>query len=211
MKVVIVGAHPDDPETACGGTIALLAQAGHEVVVAYLTSGEAAEVRTQEALRACEILGARAVFLNQIDGQSEVNNARYEEMSCFLFQEKPDILFTHWSIDSHRDHRNCSSLVYDAWMRLGRQVALFYFEPMTGQQSQNFAPSDYVDVTPVLERKHEACFVHESQHVRDWYEQVHGRMEVFRGMESGYKFAEAFVRHIQSADVSLTILRENCA
>ncbi len=39
-KIVCVGAHPDDPESGCGGTLALLANAGHEVTVIYVTSGE---------------------------------------------------------------------------------------------------------------------------------------------------------------------------
>ena len=40
-KVLVIGAHPDDPETGCGGTICLLTEAGHEVVCVYLTRGEA--------------------------------------------------------------------------------------------------------------------------------------------------------------------------
>ncbi len=40
-KVLVIGAHPDDPETGCGGTMCLLADAGHEVVCVYLTRGEA--------------------------------------------------------------------------------------------------------------------------------------------------------------------------
>ena len=214
-KVIFVGAHPDDPETACGGTMALLAQAGHEVVAAYLTRGEvgipgtsheeAAVIRTAEALRACELLGARAVFLGQIDGQCEVNPARYDEIRHFLEQEQPDLIFTHWPIDTHRDHRACSMLVYDAWLRMGRCVPLFYFECMAGQQSQKFFPTDYVDITAVVQLKHPACFVHESQHIAEWYDSSHGKMEAFRGLECGCDYAEAFTRHAQSADVALSL------
>ncbi len=212
-KIIVVGAHPDDPETACGGTMALLAQAGHDVVAAYLTRGEAgipgtphqeaAAIRTAEALRACELLGVRAVFLGQIDGQCEVNPARYDEMYRFLAGEQPDVIFTHWPIDTHRDHRACSSLVYDAWLRMGRRVPLFYFECMAGQQSHKVLPTDYVDITAVVELKHRACLVHESQHVAEWYANSHGKMEAFRGLECGCDYAEAFVRHAQSADVTL--------
>jgi len=214
-KIIFVGAHPDDPETACGGTMALLAQAGHEVVAAYLTRGEAgipgasyqeaAATRTTEALRACELLGARAVFLGQIDGQCEVNAARYDEIHRFLEDEQPDLIFTHWPIDTHRDHRACSSLVYDAWLRMGRRVPLFYFECMAGQQSHKFFPTDYVDITSVIELKHQACLVHESQRVAEWYADSHGKMEVFRGLECGSDYAEAFVRHAQSADITLSL------
>ena len=214
-KIVVVGAHPDDPETACGGTMALLSQAGHEGVAAYLTRGEAgmpgvshdaaAAIRAQEALRACEWLGARAVFLGQIDGQCEVNPARYDEMRHFFEQEQPDLIFTHWPIDTHRDHRACSTLVYDAWLRMGRRIPLFYFECMAGQQSQKFFPTDYVDITAVVELKHQACLVHESQHVAEWYADSHGKMEAFRGLECGCDYAEAFARHAQSADIKLSL------
>src|SRR5215471_15174545 len=69
LKVVCVGAHPDDPESGCGGTLARYATAGHKVTVIYLTRGEAgiqgkshkeaAAIRTAEAEKACKILGAR--------------------------------------------------------------------------------------------------------------------------------------------------------
>jgi LmbE family N-acetylglucosaminyl deacetylase len=214
-KIIIFGAHPDDPETACGGTMALLSQAGHEVVAAYLTRGEAgipgtshdaaAAIRTKEALRACELLGAHAVFLGQIDGQCEVNPAHYDEMRHFFEQEQPDLIFTHWPIDTHCDHRACSTLVYDAWLRTGRRVPLFYFECMAGQQSHKFFPTDYVDITAVIELKHQACLVHESQHVTEWYADSHGKMEAFRGLECGCDYAEAFTRHAQSSDVTLSL------
>ena len=212
-KIIVFGAHPDDPETACGGTMALLSQAGHEVVAAYLTRGEAgipgkshqeaATIRTEEALKACDILRVRAAFLGQIDGQCEVNPARYDDIRVFLEREQPDLIFTHWPIDTHRDHRACSILVYDTWLCLGRSVPLFYFEVMTGRQSQNFSPTDYVDISAVVEQKHKACFVHESQGIAQWYTGDHGRMEEFRGLEFGYTYAEAFVRHVQCPDVTL--------
>jgi LmbE family N-acetylglucosaminyl deacetylase len=214
-KIIIFGAHPDDPETACGGTMALLARAGHDVVAAYLTRGEAgipgtsheeaAVIRTAEALQACELLRTRAVFLGQIDGQCEVNSVRYDEIYRFFEQEQPDLIFTHWPIDTHRDHRACSILVYDAWLRLERRVPLFYFEVMTGWQSQNFTPTDYVDITGVVEQKHRACLVHESQHVPQWYADSHGKMEAFRGLEFGCEYAEAFVRQMQGPDVTLSL------
>ena len=82
LKIVVAGAHPDDPESSAGGTMARYADLGHEVVALYLTRGEAgirgkshaeaARIRTAEAEKACAILKARAVFAGQIDGSSEV-------------------------------------------------------------------------------------------------------------------------------------------
>jgi LmbE family N-acetylglucosaminyl deacetylase len=213
MKIIVVGAHPDDPESACGGLMALYAAAGHDVVSAYLTRGEAgikgksheesARIRTAEALKACEILKVRPVFLGQIDGNCEITHENYEAVSDLFKIEQPDIVLTHWPIDTHRDHRICSILVYDAWLNLGRKSALYYFECMSGQQSQNFAPTDYIDISAVIKQKHDACFIHLSQEVEEIYKTSHAPMEIFRGMEFGCEYAEAYVRHVQNPGIYL--------
>lgn len=212
-KILVFGAHPDDPETMCGGAMALFCQAGHEVVAVYLTRGEAgipgtshaeaAGIRTAEAKAACDILGVRPEFIGQIDGSCEITRDRYTEVMDFLTKEDPELIITHWPIDTHRDHRICSVLVYDAWLATGRKAALYYGEVMTGIQSQNFTPTDYLDITPVVAKKHAACFAHVSQKIEDSYANDHGKMEMFRGLESGYQYAEAFVRHVQSPAVYL--------
>lgn len=202
-KALIIGAHPDDPETGCGGTMILLKQAGYEVVSVYMTKGEAgiqgktheesAAIRVKEATEASKMLGARPLFMTQIDGNTEINKARYVEMREVIAAEKPDVVFTHWPIDSHPDHRVCSLLVYDAWRRLGYSFELYYFEVMSGMQSQLFQPTDYVDISAVAERKREACFCHASQDMKAVYDDWHDRMERFRGLEFRCKCAEAFI------------------
>lgn len=208
-KVLVIGAHPDDAETGCGGTIILLSHAGYEVVSCCLTRGEAgingkshkeaAQIRTQEAKKAGEIMGARVEFLSQIDGNCEITGKRYTEMYEFIEKENPDVVITHWPIDGHRDHRICSLLVYDAWLKCKRQFALYYFEVESGQQTQHFFPSDFVNIEPVLKEKHLACYAHESQHMDDVYKLFHATMEKFRGIQAGYNYAEAFVKHNQVA------------
>lgn len=210
LKIIIIGAHPDDPETGCGGIMARFANEGHDVVSAYLTRGEAgirgkshdeaATIRTAEALKACEILKARPKFLGQIDGNCEITKNHYKTIYNFFEEEKPDILFNHWPIDRHRDHRVCSLLVYDAWFSLGKKSVHYYYEVMSGRQSQNFSPTNYVDITQFIEQKHKASFIHKSQRIEEGYPEYHGQMERFRGLEFNTKYAEAFVRHAQSPD-----------
>jgi len=202
-KALIIGAHPDDPETGCGGTMIVLKQAGYEVVSVYMTKGEAgivgkshaeaSAIRVEEATRASHVLGARPVFMTQTDGNAEINKERYVEMREVISAEKPDVVFTHWPIDSHPDHRVCSLLVYDAWRRLDYSFELYYFEVMSGTQTQLFQPTDYVDITRVAEQKREACFCHASQDMKPLYDDWHDRMERFRGLEFRCKYAEAFV------------------
>lgn len=209
LKIVVVGAHPDDPETGCGGTMILLAQQGHEVVSAYLTRGEAgiqgktydeaSQIRTNEALEACKMMNAKAIFLSQVDGSCEITAARYQEMYELLKSENPDVVITHWPVDDHRDHRICSALVYDAWKNLDKRFVLYFFEVESGGQTQNFAPTNFVDITSVVEKKHAACYAHVSQKMEWVYSEFHEKMEIFRGMQANCKYAEAFIKHDHSS------------
>ena len=192
--------------------MARYADLGHEVVALYLTRGEAgirgksheeaARIRTAECHKACEILKARAAFVGQIDGSTEVTPSRYQEVQKILAAEKPDVVFTHWPIDTHRDHRAMSFLVYDAWLRSGRKFALYYFEVMSGSQTQHFHPTDFVDITDTEKRKRASVFAHASQNPAGMYAH-HDRMNRFRGYECGRMYAEAFVRHVQSMLVAI--------
>ena len=205
-KVLVIGAHPDDPESMCAGTMLKLKAMGAEVVAVYLTSGEAGivgktheqarTIRQAEARKACEVLGVRAVFLTQTDGNAEVNKERYAEMKAFIEAEQPDMVITHWPIDSHRDHRVCSILVYDAWRMTGRGFDLYYSEVMTGMQTQNFTPTLWVDITDYRDKKIEAYLCHESQELEGAVKEYHDTMERMRGMECQAKYAEAFVQQL---------------
>ena len=205
-KVLVIGAHPDDPESMCAGTMLKLKAMGAEVVAVYLTSGEAGivgktheqarTIRQAEARKACEVLGVRAVFMTQTDGNAEVNKERYAEMKALIEAEKPDMVITHWPIDSHRDHRVCSILVYDAWRMTGRGFDLYYSEVMTGMQTQNFTPTLWVDITDYRDKKIEAYLCHESQEIEGVIKEYHDTMERMRGMECQAKYAEAFVQQL---------------
>jgi LmbE family N-acetylglucosaminyl deacetylase len=163
LKVVCVGGHPDDPESGCGGTLARYAEAGHSVTVIYLTRGErgiqgkteeqTAAIRSAEAEAACKILGARPVFAGQTDGATEVNAARAAALTQTMAALTPDVVLTHWPIDSHPDHQAASLLAYRAWQSLKRTFRLYYFEVNLGSQTQTFHPTDYVDITSVREKK----------------------------------------------------------
>ena len=202
-KALIIGAHPDDPELCCGGTMIRLKQAGWDVVSVYMTKGEAGikgktheeavGIRTKEATNACNILGARPIFMTQIDGNSEVNKERYAEMTDLIAAEKPDIVFTHWPLDSHADHRVCAILVYNAWRRLDYSFELYYAEGMNGTQTTYFHPTDYVDISTIANQKRKACNCHTSQEMEPLYQKWHDPIEKFRGLEFRCDRAEAFI------------------
>ena len=90
MKIIVMGAHPDDPETGCGGTIIKCTQHKHEVIALYMTKGEsgisnkshseAAHIRVAEARRACTMMGCTPLFMSQIDGHAKVTDDASQEM-----------------------------------------------------------------------------------------------------------------------------------
>jgi LmbE family N-acetylglucosaminyl deacetylase len=205
LKSVIAGGHPGDPECGCAGTIARYTELGHEVTLLYLNRGEGycgganlercAGIRTAEAQKACEILKARAVFAGQYDGRATVDAAHYEAFARVLAAEKPDVVFTQWPIDSHRDHRAISLLTLDAWLKGGKSFALYYYE--VAEDTEMFTPTEYVEITSVESRRRAACYAHVSQQADKWYPK---QVEItrFRGAASGFAQAEAFARHPES-------------
>ena len=199
--LVAVGGHPGDAAAACGGTLLEARRRGWRTVSLALNGGEAGvegatpaaarAVRTAEARAAAEILGCDAVFADQIDGAAVVSNKTYDAFADVLNGLSPTLVLTHWPVDTHRDHRAAAALAYDALAR-GRSFRLAYHEVAPGHQTQTFAPSAFVNVTPHLARKRAACLAHVSQDgpaiVRE-----HEQISRFRGLQHGCDHAEAFV------------------
>ncbi len=206
LKVVVTGGHPGDPEYGCGGTIARYTDLGHEVVLLYLNQGEwmdvGATVRVAEAPKACEILKARPAYAGQLNGKAIVDPAHYNDFRRILEGERPNVVFTHWPIDNHADHRAISLLVYDAWLRMAKGFALYYYEVSNGEDTVQFAPTHYVDITKTEARKRSACYAHASQSP-DKYYALQEQVTLMRGIERGCKQAEAYIRHVQSPDFAL--------
>lgn len=203
LSVVCVGGHPDDPESGCGGTLAQYAALGHAVTVVYLTRGErgisgkslseAATIRSAECEAACKIIGAKPMFFGQIDGATEVTQAQVGAMTRFLAAQNPDVLFTHWPVDTHMDHQVASVLTIRAWMAGQRTPPLYFFEVNTGSQTEGFMPDTYVDISSVVEQKKAALFAHVSQDGQGIWREHHEVMANWRGREAGVAAAEAFV------------------
>jgi LmbE family N-acetylglucosaminyl deacetylase len=211
LKIVCVGAHPDDPESGCAGTLARYSALGHTVTVIYFTRGErgikgsaldeAARIRSAEAEAACKIMGAKAVFAGQIDGATELNKAHVEAFTKLLAAEAPDIVFAHWPVDTHLDHQIASVMAQRAAAALPNPPQVYFFEVNTGSQSRGFVPNTYVDISSVLEKKKSALFAHTSQNGEGIWRDHHEPVAKFRGREAGVAWGEAFV-HLNRDDKS---------
>jgi LmbE family N-acetylglucosaminyl deacetylase len=210
-KIVVVGGHPDDPECGCAGTVARLVKAGHAVTLMYLTTGEegienktweeAAAIRKKECIEACKVLGAKPLFVGQIDGESVLNNTEMAKFEKLLYNENPDIVFTHWPIDEHKDHQVASVLTIQSWKEAAQKFALYFYEVCIGYQSFIFHPTDYVDISDFEEQKKKALACHASQDIvvngaytKNMIDCGHPAMQDFRGRELGVRAAEAFVK-----------------
>ncbi|HEY7210832.1 MAG TPA: PIG-L deacetylase family protein [Bryobacteraceae bacterium] len=212
LRVVITGGHPGDPEYGCGGTAARFSDLGHQVTLLYLNKGEkscpgtpddpGSTVRTAEAEKACAILKTHPKFARQCDGHAVVDAAHYDDFHQLIETLEPDILFTQWPLDHHRDHRATFQLSYDAWFRSKKKFALFLYEVSDGEDTFMFAPTRYVDISAVEPRKRAACYAHASQ-TPDRYYALQSEVARFRGIESGFRQAEAFVEHVGGPKILL--------
>ena len=201
LRVVVVGAHPDDPESGCGGLIALLTGQGHEVVVGYLTCFRGdrkvgkepeAQVRRREATAACQALGAKPHFFDYAHEKLVADAATVETVAAWLKEVKPDVVVTHWPLDTHPNHHVTSSLIWQCYLK-DSSWGLYFFEVMTDQQSLGLRPELYLDIGSVRALKQRALDSHRSQNpVIIW--KVHDDMHRRRGAEAGVEYAEAFVR-----------------
>lgn len=199
LKVVVFGGHPDDPESGAGGLIAQLTRQGHEVIVAYGTAFRGdrrffdrpeAEVRRAEGTAACEVLGATPWFFPYAHEKLAADETTLREVSAWLDSVKPDIVVTHWPLDTHPNHHVVSSLVWRCYQRQGGWN-LYFFEVMTDQQTLAFKPELYLDIAPVRDLKKRSLDEHKSQGPEEIW-RVHERMHRRRGADCGVDFAEAY-------------------
>jgi len=202
MKILVFGAHPDDPESGCGGLAAQSVKTGHEVVFMYATAFRQGrqyfdrperEVRTEEALSACKVIGVRGIVLDYQHEGIDVNSQNIERITGILMSEHPDVVIAHWPVDTHPDHRCVGTLALSAYLRPETNFEFYYFEVMSGLQSIHFNPTHYIDISDVAEIKHQSLLCHKSQDGESVW-QDHELMHKFRGRECGVERAEAYIR-----------------
>jgi LmbE family N-acetylglucosaminyl deacetylase len=217
MRVLAVGAHPDDLEILCAGTLAKYAQQGHQVTMAISTNGEVgsstlskeeiAEIRKAEASASAAVIGADFIWMGLPD---EFVFSAAETRLYFLNtirKVQPDVILTHAPHDYHPDHRTTGQIIWDT--RVMTTVPnikteapvcktipeIYYFDTIAGI---DFTPEYYVDITRTFELKKAMLACHKSQAawLQDQYEMSYlqfieytGR---YRGLQCGARYAECF-------------------
>ena len=217
MSVLAIGAHPDDVEVLCAGTLAHYAVAGNEIWIAIATNGnvgspthsaeEIAAIRHAEALASCEVIGARLIWMDFDDEwlfNDRPTRARFIDA---IRQARPEVVFVHNPADYHPDHRTAGEVAIDARIpsaiRLVQTTmpacaeipAVFVMDTLG---AIGFEPEFYVDITGTLETKKSMLSRHVSQDA--WLQDLYGMSYLDfvteqaskRGAEAGVRYAEAF-------------------
>jgi len=200
LGVLCVGAHPDDVEIGCGGTLLRLAErAGLELTVAVLTGTPHRVVESVGALQ--EISPAvKTHFAGLPDGRLPTH---WEAAKDFLEDVtrycRPQLVLTHRVDDAHQDHRTLGVMVTSVW----RDALVLHFE-IPKWDGDLSAPTHYVGLTAEqARRKVDLLDRHfPSQHPHDWWdEEVFLGLMRLRGMECRQPYAEAF--HVAKALVEV--------
>ena len=196
IRILALGAHPDDIEAGCGGTLMKYLRNGHRIFLMIMTEGERGApkgVRKREQQRAAKWLRAEKIYWGGYpDAELPVEQDLIRKIERLLREVDPHFIFVHYFDDTHQDHRHLAISTMTA-TRYTKNV-LFYEGPTT----QNFAPTVFVDIDPVLEMKVEALRAHKSQVKKTNIEgltivDVIRSSAHFRGIQGRVKNAEAFV------------------
>lgn len=222
MHILAVGAHPDDIELACGGTLAEYSRRGNRVVMAYVTNGnmghkeippeELAQIRKAEARAATELIGAELIWMDYPDEWLFSNRSARESFIDVIRQARPDVIITHFPSDYHPDHRAVSELMFGASFLSsvphietphvfhGKIPPIYYMEPLGGLAERAFSPDIYVDISDTFTVKKDMLACHQSQ--LQWLKE-HDNIDFidfmetvakFRGLQCGVPYAEGFVK-----------------
>lgn len=187
MNVLAIGAHGDDLEEFCGGTLALYRRAGHNVWMCVATDGrgrpkgdpgQIAALRRSEAQASADVIGAQLLWLGIPDGDLTVDYDNRHKFIEAIRATEADIIITHPPDDYHPDHNAASRLTMDAAQvartanyrselpPLRKQTPVVFMDSELGV---NFHPEEYVDITAVWEIKKQMLAQHRSQHMPGQY------------------------------------------
>ena len=195
MNILAIGAHPDDIEFGCGGTLLKYSRLGHNVNLMVITDGSCGadgQLRRAEQEQSARFIGAKGVLWGGLtDTQVVDNHDLILKIEDAVKKTSPDIVFLNFYDDVHQDHRAVAQAGLSA-TRYIKEV-LFYEVPTT----LHFEPDIFTDIQEVLEDKLKLLGMHASQVHRTKVNNLSILESVkacvtFRGYQGRMKFAEGF-------------------
>lgn len=192
MRILAIGAHPDDIEFGCGGTLIKLSQRGEKIYFLVLTEGGAVcdpSIRKKEQQRSARYLKAKIFWGGYKDAEIPSGKILITRIEEVMNDIKPDIIFCNYFDDFHQDHRVLADTCYSATRYT--QKVIFYEVPST----RNFEPDVFIDITPFMDKKLTLLKLHASQVNKTRVSNLTILESVascanFRGYQAGVKYAE---------------------
>jgi N-acetylglucosamine malate deacetylase 1 len=181
MNILAVGAHGDDLEMFCGGTLARYTARGDQVFMCVVTDGRGrpkgdpeaiVAIRREEAAQSAAVIGAESVWMGLPDGGLWFDEPTRHQFIEVIRQYKPDLIITHPPDDYHPDHKTTSRLVMDAAQIARTANYPSQYAPhrvivpvafMEAERGIGFIPEEYVDISSVWEAKLAMLDCHRSQ------------------------------------------------
>lgn len=186
LRIVVLGAHPDDAEICAGGAAALWAELGHKVELVSVTNGDIghfamsggalAQRRTAEVQAASKILGTTSLVLDNHDGELLPTLENRKELTRVIRRWGADIVIGHRPNDYHPDHRCVGQLMQDCAFMVNvpffcpdvpplDNAPLFLYSYDEFQEPNPFRPDIVVAIDSVIEKKIAALLTLESQFI----------------------------------------------
>jgi len=197
MNILAIGAHPDDIEFGCGGTLLKYIRNGHDVFLLVMTEGHKggqAKLRRSEQQRSSRILKPKELIWGSYRDTelSPKMNEIVQDIEIILDRVNPQFTFVNFEEDTHQDHRALAKATVSA-TRYVKNV-LFY----EGPTSQNFTPTVFVDIRDTLDEKMKLLLAHKSQVSKTNIEglsivDIARSTAVFRGIAGRVQYAEGFM------------------
>ncbi len=163
MKVLAIGAHPDDVELAVGGTLAKHKKLGDEVHILICTLGgvDNNPARIDEAKKGAEIIGADQLYLWNYDYKRlNIYNRNFTILLRRLFDQlKPDRVYTHSKYDLHQVHVTVSKCTVKASSNIKQVI---FYESLSST-TREFKPDAFIDITEEIDTKIKAIKAHKTQ------------------------------------------------
>jgi 4-oxalomesaconate hydratase len=211
LRILAVSAHPADFCSRAGGTLINHVRGGSKVKVIWLTQGETDEssllyqqhpgisveevrrIREKEAFTCAEVIGCEGKMFGFGDGPLRMTPERMEMLAREMADFKPDLILTHWKDElTYPTHWRTSRSAVEAAQMAQVSWDIRFFEPTIGTASRvGFVPDHYVDISDSFERKVEALKTLAAQ---PWLVSYYTTCNLWRGLECGRKYAEAFAR-----------------
>jgi LmbE family N-acetylglucosaminyl deacetylase len=200
--ILAIGAHYDDIEIGCGGTIALATKKGWKSHILVTTDSAYKSINcvnrspkqaVQEGMNAAQVLGAELTSLDFEIGNIGWNKYVVKAINSVIDKTRPDVIMTHYSGDTHQDHYYTSMSTISA-ARFIPNVLMYEPYYPSGRGPIPFNRQLFIDISETIEIKQKAILQHHTQVKRygpNWIEALHARARS-HGFECGCTYAEAF-------------------